>query len=116
MHSKDLVELTKLQDVLLHDTKLQTSLLAAGFHPTDAAAVMAARAADRTGTGAVRVDLRGEATFWLNDLERDSLYRYARVTAQSSCSCTRGLVASMPHAALRYISGVSPALQFVTGK
>lgn len=64
-----------LESVLLRDAMSVAALNAAGLHPSDARAMLSLRAHDRSAQPSVRLDLRSEACFWLNDLEKDPVYR-----------------------------------------
>lgn len=74
---RDNLDLAWLQDVLLRDASQVQSLVAAGLHPQDAMRVLHLRAHDESERASVRVDLSGEASFWLNDLESDATYKCA---------------------------------------
>lgn len=76
-----------LESVLLRDAMSVAALNAAGLHPGDARAMLSLRAHDRSAQPSVRLDLRTEACFWLNDLEKDPVYRSvaARVLHMAVC-------------------------------
>jgi hypothetical protein len=72
---RDNLDVAWLQDVLLRDAKVLHALRSAGFHAQDAMEVLQLRAYDESHAASVRVDLSGEACFWLNDLESDKSYQ-----------------------------------------
>jgi hypothetical protein len=74
---EDNIDLAWLQGHLLQDLQAIESLAEAGMHPDDAQRILQLRAHDKSGRASVRVNLTGDATFWLNDLEKDSVYRSA---------------------------------------
>lgn len=65
-----------LESVLLRDALSVAALHAAGMHSEDARAILSLRAHDQSTQPVVRLDLRSETCFWLNDLEKDPAYRY----------------------------------------
>jgi hypothetical protein len=71
----DNINSATLQSMLLSDAKLAESLHAAGMHPVDAMSILRLRALDHSSNPAIRLDLRAEHCFWLNDLEKDETYR-----------------------------------------
>ena len=71
----DNLDLSWLQGFLLQDLKSMSSLVHAGVESDVAQQVLQLRAHDQSSRTAVRVNLTSEASFWLNDLEKDSMYR-----------------------------------------
>jgi hypothetical protein len=71
------VDLGWLLDHMRQDLLAIEALSDAGLQPQDAQRVLHLRAHDKAGQSTVRVNLTGEETFWLNDLERDDVYRCA---------------------------------------
>lgn len=65
-----------LESVLLRDALSVATMHRAGLHAQDARAVLGLRAHDQSAKPSVRLDLRSDTCFWLNDLEKDSAYRY----------------------------------------
>lgn len=85
----DNLDLAWLQGVLLQDARSMASLVEIGLNADTAQRVLQLRAHDQSGRTAVRVNLTSEATFWLNDLERDSMYKCA--AAAMCCQCSSGI-------------------------
>ena len=76
----DNVDLAWLQGHLLNEVVALDALVRAGMRPTDARAVLQLRVQDTSASATVRVNLTGDATFWLNDLESDEPYKCAVVS------------------------------------
>jgi hypothetical protein len=85
----DNIDLAWLQSHLLQDLQSIETLVDAGLHPTDASKVLMLRADEGAGKTNVRVNLTGDSTFWLNDIESDEIYR-----CEVNCSVLAAFVAS----------------------
>lgn len=90
----DNVDLAWLQGHLLNEAAALHVLVQAGMRPRDAREILQLRVLDTSASANVRVDLRGDATFWINDLETDEMYRCAGLPESCSdssmrlCRCT----------------------------
>jgi hypothetical protein len=73
---RDNLDTAWLQDVLLRDARVLHALRSAGLHAQDAMKVLQLRALDESNTASVRVDISGNSSFWLNDLESDKSYQF----------------------------------------